>query len=87
MKCYYQKKEIQHEKSPAFFTDNKTLLLAINHQIKAVEKTITFLRAGSERNIQFTSEEIVILDKGFIGDTLDKFFIILPSGSSQQPGL
>jgi hypothetical protein len=72
------KKEIIQEKKPAFFTENKTLLLEINNQIKAIEKTIAFLRGGSERDIRFTAVEIARLEKGFVGKTLGRLINRLP---------
>ena len=81
-----QQQKIKKEKKPTFFTENNTLLLSINNQLEAIEKTIAFLRGGSESDLQFTSEEIAILGKGFIGDTLGEILISLPSDSSQQLG-
>jgi len=81
--------KIKQKESPDFFTrdtKNKETLLKIDNQLDAIEKAITFLSGGSESSLQFTPEEIAILEKGFIGETLGKLLKSLPSDSSQQPG-
>ena len=75
--CLYieKKKAIKQDKSPLFFRDNSNLLLDIDEKLTAVKKVIELLSGNDE--IEFNQEEAVLLNKGFIGDTLTKYNVSL----------
>ena len=74
----HQQQKIKQERHPDFFTENKAMLLGINHQLDAIEKAVTFLRSGCESGVQFTQADIAILGQGFIGKTLGRLINRLP---------
>ena len=70
-------------KAPGFFTENPNVSLKVAQKIDAISKAINYLKG--EADLTFSPEEMAVLNKGSVGEVLEKHSITLPSIPLENP--
>ena len=78
------KMKVEEEtKAPGFFSENPNVSLKVAQKIDAISQAINYLKG--EADLTFSPEEMAVLNKGSVGEVLEKHSITLPSIPLENP--